>query len=288
MNKSILIAGVVVLYNPDDDVIENIHSYINQIDRLFVVDNSENDNHGIIDRIKKIAGLVYIKNRKNLGLGQALNLGAMKASENGYDFLLTMDQDSKATPNMVTAMLSCLKKYDASQVGIISPFHIICNVSLPTEDKCSEIFLTMTSGNLLNLEIYKTVAPFAEELFIDFIDFDYCLRMHQNGYKIIRATSAILLHKLGKIKTYYLLGGKKFHVTHHPPFRRYYITRNRFYIINKYKKEFPDFYRNQLLVFFRELLWIMLFEKDKISKIKMIYRGYYDFKKGILGKSINF
>ena len=282
------IAGVVVLYNPDNSVSENILSYINQVDRLFAVDNSGNANPAVIDRIKKFTNLVYIRNGENLGVAQALNLGAQKALENGYDYILTMDQDSKAAPDMVTNMLSCLEVYDPSQVGIITPLHIICNVPPQTEGKCSDVFLTMTSGNLLNLGIYNKVLPFAEELFIDCIDYDCCLKMHQHGYKIIQASSAVLLHKLGNIKTYYLPGRKKFHVTNHPPFRRYYITRNRFYLMNKYRKEFPDFFRDQLIVFFREFLWIILFEKEKLSKIKMVYKGYVDFKKGILGKGVDF
>ncbi len=37
----ISIAGVVVLYNPDESVVNNIQSYIQDIEILFVVDNSE-------------------------------------------------------------------------------------------------------------------------------------------------------------------------------------------------------------------------------------------------------
>ena len=98
------------------------------------------------------------------------------------------DQDSKAAPNMVPEMLSCLKTYESSHVGIVSPFHSICNMPSPTEKKCSEIFLTMTSGNLLNLEIYQTVSPFKEDLFIDFIDFDYYEKFEEQimGLKYIK------------------------------------------------------------------------------------------------------
>jgi hypothetical protein len=58
--------------------------------------------------------------------------------------------------------------------------------------------------------------------------------------------------------------------------------------MKKYKKEFPSFYRDQLIAFFRDLLGIILIEKEKLSKFMMIYKGYIDFKKGILGKGIHF
>ena len=38
------LAGVVVLYNPDQKVIQNITSYINEVDVLYLVDNSSKDN----------------------------------------------------------------------------------------------------------------------------------------------------------------------------------------------------------------------------------------------------
>jgi hypothetical protein len=35
------IAGVVILYYPDSEIVERINSYLNQIGHLFVFDNSE-------------------------------------------------------------------------------------------------------------------------------------------------------------------------------------------------------------------------------------------------------
>ena len=38
------LAGVVVLYKKDKKVIQNITSYINEVDVLYLVDNSSKDN----------------------------------------------------------------------------------------------------------------------------------------------------------------------------------------------------------------------------------------------------
>ena len=57
-------AGVVVAFNPSDIVVDNIKTYINNIDKLYVVDNSENtDNSKMFSFNKKIE---YIYNKKNL------------------------------------------------------------------------------------------------------------------------------------------------------------------------------------------------------------------------------
>ena len=48
-------AGVVVAFNPSDIVVDNIKTYINNIDKLYVVDNSENtDNSKMFSFNKKI------------------------------------------------------------------------------------------------------------------------------------------------------------------------------------------------------------------------------------------
>ena len=42
------ICGVVVLYNPSSDINKRITSYISKVDKLFVVDNSNNDNFDLL------------------------------------------------------------------------------------------------------------------------------------------------------------------------------------------------------------------------------------------------
>jgi len=41
------LAGVIVLYNPDGSVINNIVSYIDSLSHLYVIDNSENPDNSL-------------------------------------------------------------------------------------------------------------------------------------------------------------------------------------------------------------------------------------------------
>lgn len=43
-------AGIVVLYNPKDEVVTNIDSYIEDIEQLYVLDNSTEYNQMLIIR----------------------------------------------------------------------------------------------------------------------------------------------------------------------------------------------------------------------------------------------
>ncbi|MGE5810479.1 MAG: glycosyltransferase family 2 protein [Ignavibacteria bacterium] len=282
MHNITKIAAVVVLYNPDLGVIENLNSYIDQIDKLYAVDNSENINSIVVEKIKCIKKAEYISNGKNLGIAAALNIGAKKAIKEGFEFLLTMDQDSRATPGMILKLSGVASSSLLN--GIAAARHVNIEFPMETENKVTEeVLYTITSGNLLNLAAYQKVGPFMEELFIDHVDHEYCLRMKKNGFRVLKINHAVVYHKIGNAAR------KKFlawflYTSGHSPLRLYYRTRNRFYVDSIYKKLFPEYVKEDRRNLVKELLGIFLLEKDLWSKIRMIFKGYRDFKQNILGK----
>ncbi|MFC2094628.1 glycosyltransferase family 2 protein [Bacteroidota bacterium] len=280
------IAGLVVLYNPDQNVIENINSYDSQLSKLYVVDNSEVLNNKIVQTIKAIDNSKYIFNGENLGIAKALNIGAQEAIKDGFKFLFTFDQDSKATPGMIETIKSFLAENDYSSIGILSPFQDNKGYKKPPSKKITIVSNIATSGNLLNLDAYKQVGPFIDELFIDYVDVEYCLRLNNNDYKVIRLNDAVLKHNLGNIdKRRFLF--RKVAVTNHSPLRLYYRTRNRFYVLRNYKYKFPLFSIYNFFRLFMETLKIVCFESERIEKIRMMFKGYSHFKMNRFGKLNN-
>ena len=114
------IAAVVVFYNPSRENIKNIEKYIDTIDKLYVVDNTDDDKI----RINSSKKIEYIKLGENKGIASALNIGAKKAIENKYKYLLTLDQDSKMTQNIIKKMITFLEKTKDERIGLISPYRI--------------------------------------------------------------------------------------------------------------------------------------------------------------------
>ena len=95
--------------------------------------------------------------------------------------------------------------------------------------------------------------------------------------------NAILIHNLGEsIKKSVL--GLKITPTNHSPLRRYYMSRNRRYIWDKYKEDFPEWILIDKRRFITENLKIILFENNKIEKFKYIKKGINDYKNNIFGK----
>ena len=279
------IAGVVVLYNPDAEVISNIKSYSRSLARLYVVDNSEYVSEDIVLAIAE-DNIEYIPFRQNLGIAKALNTGAEKAISDGFKWLLTMDQDSAASNGMVEELLTTTHFYSENQIGIVSPQHIMPSTQQINTQDFEEATVVMTSGNLLNLDAYKKAGNFREDFFIDYVDHEFCLRLKLNGFKIIINNKAKLRHQLGQVKLYSLFWST-ISSTNHNYIRRYYITRNRLATISSYRSKFPEYCSSELKTQFKEIIKLLLVEDDKLRKLKSIVRGYIDYKKNKLGKYIS-
>jgi rhamnosyltransferase len=278
------VAAVVVLYNPELNVLSNINSYLEQVDKLFVVDNSDKINESVPEKISLLQKTEYISNKTNLGIAAALNIGAKKAVDEGYDYLLTMDQDSKAAPSMVSTIRECFSI--DPKIAVVSPVLYQPegrNINYKSVRPCKQVFTAWTSGNLLDLNMFKLSGGFNEDLFIDYVDHEFCLRLNKMGYKIYVCNKTQLIHNLGKIEEINLLF-RKVYPTNHSAIRLYYRTRNRFYVKNIYRKDFPEFFKQDNKDFWRTFLKVILFEKDKLNKIKLSIRGYMDFRKNIFGK----
>ena len=275
------IAGVVTLYNPSKENFDNITRYIDSLDKLYVVDNTEGkSNEKKIPKSKKIE---YIFKNENLGVATALNIGATKAIEAGYKWMLTMDQDSKMTNELIDSMLDFISNTKEKNIGLVSPYQSINKEDEKTDKEYEDVIEIMTSGNIINLDAYKKIGGFKDWLFIDCVDTEYCLNLHVNGYKVLRLNNLKMKHDLGELVVHKLFG-KEYPCYNHNPLRRYYIVRNNLYMRELYGNDFKEYCDHLIRIQKGQVKRIIAFEKNKIKKLKMMYKGYKDFKKKVKGK----
>lgn len=287
------IAAIVVTYNPDEGLNKSTKSLIKQVDSIIMVDNGSNDEgKEIINKIKNKYGekIEVIFNEENLGIATALNKGVKYALNNDYKWILTMDQDSCAEENMVKIMLETYYVIDENErKDILSLFPTFIDRGIESLDKNNEnvkyeyVDAEITSGNLLKAEIFEKAGFFDDSLFIDMVDTDYCMRLNELGIKMIRISGAILNHSIGNSKQVKKLFGT-FNTSNHSATRRYYMTRNRFYTWNKYKNLNSFTLNRDKKLFKKEFVKIILGEDDKLNKVKMVLKGYKDYKNGVRGK----
>lgn len=284
---SLTLAGVVVAYNPDETIIDNIHSYINNINKLFIVDNSEVINFSFINQIINHPNVFYIDNHGNQGIAHALNSGAKKAIEMGYEWLLTMDQDSSFDSNMLVKYLDCWNNYpDKDNVAVFSPVHNVLEYQTLSTVECNVVnkFHVITSGNIINLKAFNHLKGFNKALFIDEVDHEYCLRSKLAGYSIIEFSNILLKHNLGEPVSIQRHGQIIESTTHHSPKRFYYITRNRLYMWKTYRHLFPTLVGIQFINIMKTLIFPLIYHEKKTQRFFYIIRGILHFLTGRYGK----
>ncbi|MBQ8891804.1 MAG: glycosyltransferase family 2 protein [Bacilli bacterium] len=277
------LACVVVFYNPTSEDILNIDNYQNSVDVIYVVDNSDDK----VIRINDSNKIKYIKLNENLGIAKALNIGAENAIKDGYEWLLTLDQDSKINSEIISEMKNFIIKNKYLNIGLVSPYH---NINSGDDDRSNNTFdeklEVMTSGNIINLNVYQKIGGFKDWLFIDCVDMEYGMNLNKHGYKVVRLNNVIMEHNLGNVKIHKLFG-KEYPCYNHSPVRRYYMVRNTMYIKEMYYDLYKEYCDHLINVQKGQIKRILAFEKNKFCKLKMMYRGYRDYKKGLKGKIMN-
>lgn len=276
--------AVVVWYNVTCEVLDCINSYINDVERLVVVDNSSIDNGNLLRGYDNVE---YVPNYDNLGIAVALNIGCKRAVEMGAEWILTMDQDSKFDAGEVIKFIDLANQYEGIDfVGIFAPT-LLYNLNSNRHNRVNVLYQTrevvMTSGNILSAVVFLQSKGFKEEFFIDCVDDEYCYRIRKLGYNIVRINQVYLHHTLGKEGEIDILG-KKIKFPIHNSIRRYYIFRNNLYLRDMY----PEARKRCNRVLWRGFKRVLFYDwEDKIGKLKMMYKGYRDYKNNKKGRLEN-
>jgi rhamnosyltransferase len=274
-----LLAGCVILYNPDVSITKNIESYLHFVNVLYVIDNSEKVDGELVDALLLLGPKIrYLPQSSNIGVASALNIGASSAVREKYNWLLTMDQDSyffgsdffdtwniDGTLNNKIGLIaaSYTNEYDRWQKDYSSNYN--------------EIHFVVTSGNIINLKAWSEVNGFEDKLFIDEVDHEYCLKLRKNKYRILISKKILLGHVVGEIRQRGHILEKRRKITLHNPVRYYYISRNVLFLCKKYFFIDLKFVLQRLYYLVKTLIRIILLYPDKLMYLKFFFAGIRDF-----------
>lgn len=268
------VACGITLYNPDKKSLHHLYDYLKLFDNVYIFDNTESysDENVIstLEDIKKYNNLIYISYNKNLGLPKAFNEIIRLCKD---DFLCTLDQDSLFERNQIIRIIDILDSLD-SNIAIIAPKIIYNGIKVDYKDNTilDKRYL-ITSGSFLNLHILKNEKiQYDEKYFIDKFEIDLCETLKRRGYRIVQYQGAILYQKLGD--------DRRFGHSTHNIIRHYYLFRNRFYF-NKKFYPIPKRYILNFLQTFHHFIVILLYENDKIEKLKIFCKAISDYKNNI-------
>ena len=266
----------------------NYNQLIHNFSKVIVVINDRSLPYLDLDDEKSLV----IDNKKNFGLAKALNQGISLAQQKAFKLAAFFDQDSLIPDNFNKKMLSNIKLFNKKEPHLNVATYGSQFVNKKTNQQSQVInvgilrFITkntslhsfydfpswvITSGSYIPLKVFDSLDNFDENLFIDYIDIEWCLRAHKCGYLSVLFNDINFRHDLGE--GYIHLFGRYLYL--HSPLRTYYASRNSVYLFSLKHVSFNFFVINQI----RNLLKFciaMIFDKQRsLDSVKYFFLGYY-------------
>lgn len=203
-----------------------------------------------------------------------------RAKNDGYKWVVTLDQDSVAPPNLVDEYL---KHINTPNLGMICCKIIDRNFGERQYDKShakgvEDVELCITSASAIKIDAWEQVGGFCEKMFIDAVDFDMCFSLKENGYRIIRTNDVKLLHEVGHSRKVTFLGREEL-VFNHNPLRCYYMIRNGILLGKRHHQLL-----RQIGLAIKRMILVNIYEDNRLNKNKMIFKGFYHAIMGKYGK----
>ena len=258
------VLAIVVTYYPEEKLLkENIFSFIDCVDKVLIWENT-----AASDKLKY--RFVSHKKAEYCGDGinsisRALNYAWQYAKKYGYDYLLTMDQDS------VWENFEIFRKKIVSNpfapVGIYCPDVFDKNIN----NEFEECNMAITSGMFIPVGVINQIGGWNELFEIDSVDDEFCLHAHSLGIKTYVVKGAIMKQIFGFPQTIHVLG----HVwilRNYAPFRLYNVFKDNIILIKRYP-QFDYIKENFKESWLRYIKFVILFESDKVKKLVAIAKG---------------
>lgn len=241
------ILAVVITYNPNIAHLKKLLGILeNQVDKILVIDN-----HTIGFQPDELAiqshKIDYLLNESNVGLATAYNQAYAIAKEHDFSHIILFDQDSLPAIDMVEALSVTLRNHNLHKLVVaaagpkyrdikgqsLSPFVRIKNYHLERiecgENEIVDVDHLISSGSLIDLRALDLVGNFVDDLFIDCVDTEWCLRVRHNKLRILGVGNAFMEHNIGE--RYLNVLGRQLPI--HSPLRLQYQFRNQIWIIKQ-------------------------------------------------------
>ncbi len=271
-----MISALVVLFKPSPKVYENIQTYLDKVVCLYIVDNSPSPS-GTTKKLMSEEKVKLLSTSMNIGIAEAYNLGLERAYQDGYHWLMTMDQDSFFEPHQVERFFEDFFQVLKNNLGIYAPLH---NPKFLSQEEDRRVPVVMSSASIVNSDMALDLGGFDSALFIDEVDHEFCMRIQQRGYLVLQDSRVFVNHTLGKKEEN---GRKKYSAT-----RLYYMVRNHLYIKKKYQKFYPDYFKKRSSYMRSFIFGQLIHHKRKLYRSAVLLAAAKDYYFKKMGKRYEF
>ncbi len=294
------IASITVVHDGEALLARHLDALLRQthaLSEIIVVNNASSD--GTLTLLsERYPQITVISLPSNTGVGGAYATGLDYAiRQMRHDWVWLFDQDSIPAADTLQELLKALADTGRamSEVAILAPLCVNENTgrkypsllwkngwrNVVLKENISFVDAVISSGSLLRCDAVQHAGPPRADFFIDFVDLEHCLRLRSEGFKIAVVRDAILHHTLGSPRV--VRFGPLSHVwAEHVPWREYYKARNEVFTIWTYYPHFAS-KCSVLRRLLRHALAVLLFGRDRVTCLKMMYLGVMDGRAGKLG-----
>lgn len=285
------VCAVIVTYRPGGDISSRIERAAAETSRVVVVDNGSDA--ATVDALRALTSRLpvdLVLNASNLGVAAALNQGVRHAKANGCGWALLLDHDTVVRPGISATLFAARSAHpQPDRVAIVGSNYVeTANGRALIEETSNSVgwvdrLVAITAGSLLSIAAFDAVGPFRDELFIDDVDTEYCLRLRARGYTVIVATQVTIDHTIGAAHHEHRFLWRTVRPLNYSPTRWYYLVRNSFVVAREYGHVAPGWGSRHVAAHLKWALKGVLFEKDRGAKLREIVRGTWHGLRGRLG-----
>jgi rhamnosyltransferase len=296
------VCAVVLTYQPNvSSLVALLQCIVPQVDTVLLVDNgsSATIRSALVGALPAFPSVRTVMLEDNVGVGAGHNRGISLALQEGFPFVVILDQDSTPATDMIarlrlgyetasrggTRVAAVGPRFVQKLTGDEAPFIRLGllrfrKVSCKSEPSgLVRADFLISSGSLIPQEAFREVGLMREDLFIDQVDTEWFLRARQQGWQMYGVCAARMEHALGD-KTLRVWIGRWREIPLHSPLRHYYSFRNSIYLYLRTRYplrwKLADGYRlTGMLVIFTLLL------PDRFAHLRMMLRGAWH---GVLGR----
>lgn len=287
---------MVVAYYPDVAALSLLCvALLREASEVVVVDNTADPRAPGIALPK---GCDLIRLDQNYGTAGAFNAGIRHGLEHGADVIVLFDQDSEVPNGFLERLVEPLRagepgvsapvardkatgrEYPSRRIGVLGEPRNVRVGDLAAADPIpAEIVIS--SGCAATADTYREVGLLDDELFIDFVDVEWCLRCRAKGVPIVVVPRAVMSHSVGSGVRRAFLGLYRGIV--HNPTRNYYKIRNAFLLARRPHAPFLFSLHQLASVLIHHALQLALMP-DRIRYLRSYATGVAHGLRGVTGK----
>jgi GT2 family glycosyltransferase len=296
------IASVTTAYNAVRVLprqMEALRRQTRRLQEIIVVDNGSTDGTRelLAERYPRVT---VLEMPVNLGAAGAWSAGLEYAAiEKRHDWVWAFDDDSVPELGALQGLLEAAdSKTGDTKTGMVAmlPFHKKTGACYPpllwregfykprAETLRQPVWfadLAIASGLMVRRELVETIGLPRADFFMDFFDFEYCLRARSQGYRIAVVTGVKLAHEVGDARQVRLPGYSALW-PNHAPWREYYMCRNLAYVA-WWLYPSGTTKRSALRHMLRHACGSALFGSKKLACVKKMAQGFWDGRRARLG-----